>query len=588
MKKLQHITLAALFIALAACSSPDATQSQGSTNDTDSPPPPPPSGNNALTVVVVAIDSLMPEDIDTTAMPNVTGLINNGSYYVESRSVFSAETIPNHVAMMTGVYPDRNGIPTNNFWDKEALPDAPGDEDLDNPNELEAKTLFTWIDEQCRQGATPLNPNFRHAAVLSKTYLWEIFRGDDADAQANDAGVTNIAPDTHWDPQTSPGYIGPGSEHTPDPFTGPEAVATLPAADFIFINLGDVDRSAHASGSTGRQVTRATADQQIGDLISALQDAGRWERTVFIISSDHGMDFSAPEPSELGPGYPEDLALATSPQALGNYVLDSISTQPLLDDLDACASSDVGDIKPMLAVQNGGTNSIVVTELSASASERENTLLAARACLMNFTGDNVATGAPASCESVVGTACYSSLTQPINIRAVEHAWYANPALYNGNSLNGALAADTGGIMPASIKSRHENLGDLVLSIADGFKFSESDSSGNPIPGNHGHMPTIHNTVVVSGGVSFLAANGNIDSGNDDHFDRAAGQSENVDVAATVAWLLGLNIQDSQFPDAGANFPDYGDGFARSGFDGRVLSEAFTVSQSPSVCGLLPD
>jgi hypothetical protein len=585
MKTALHCLISCCFaVSLASCSSPDSNNNNSGNN----PPPAPPSGENALTVVVVAIDSLMPEDIDATAMPNVTGLINNGSYYVESRSVFSAETIPNHVAMMTGVYPDRNGIPTNNFWDKEALPNTPGDEDLDNPNELEAKTLFTWIDEQCRQGSAPLNPNIRHAAVLSKTYLWEIFRGDGADSQSNDIGISNISPDIHWDPQSSPGYIGPGSEHTPDPFTGQEAVATLPEADFIFINLGDVDRSAHASGSTGRQVTRITADQQIGSLITALQDAGRWEKTVLIIASDHGMDFSAPEPSELGPGFPTDLALATTPQALGNYLLDSLSTQPLLDELSACTTADVGTIKPMLAVQNGGTNSIVITDLSATDNERETTLSAARACLMNFTGDNAANDAPASCESVVGSACYSSLTQPINIRAVEHAWYANPDLYSGNALNGALAADTGGIMPASIKSRHENLGDLVLVIADGFKFSESDSTGNPIPGNHGHMPTIHNTVIVSGGANFIASNGNIDSGNDDHFERAAGQSENIDIAPTVAWLLGLNVQDSQFPDAGVTFPDYGDAANRSGFDGRVLSEAFTVTQAPSVCGLLPD
>ena len=48
------------------------------------------------------------------------GLIEQGTMYAESRSVFSAETIPNHVAMMTGVVPERSGIPTNNFLDFDA------------------------------------------------------------------------------------------------------------------------------------------------------------------------------------------------------------------------------------------------------------------------------------------------------------------------------------------------------------------------------------------------------------------------------------------------------------------------------------
>ena len=221
-----------------------------------------------MTVVVVAVDSLMPSDIDANVTPNINSLINNGTLYTESRSVFSAETIPNHVAMMTGVYPDRNGVPTNNFLDREvyattlaadATAEAEG-EDLDNPNELEAKTLFTWIDDQCRSGAIPRNDAYRTAATLSKTYLYLAFQGDAEDTQPNDAGITNVGPDVHWDPRTSPAYIGPGSEHTPDNSTGPQAVTMLGDTDFHFINLGDVDRSSHAGGSTPRMAARGTAD----------------------------------------------------------------------------------------------------------------------------------------------------------------------------------------------------------------------------------------------------------------------------------------------------------------------------------------
>lgn len=564
--------LITVFAALLLLGCDSTTSSTGNTGGSGNGGGTPAADGEKLTVVVAVIDSLMPEDIDGTAMPNVSGLIDNGTIFMESRSVFSAETIPNHVAMMTGVYPDRNGIPTNNFWDKEALPASPGDEDLDNPNEVTAKTLFTWIDEQCRQGATPRNADIKHAAVLSKTYLWEVFRGDDVDPQANDIGLTNIPPDSHWDPQTSPGYIGPQSEHTIDVFTGQEAVATLPDADFIFINLGDVDRSSHASGTAGRQVTRFSADQQIGNIVSALQSADRWRNTVMLVVSDHGMDFSDPV-SNVFTGLPpfNDGAF--------NTLLNSVSTQPLLDSLAGAACG----FEPMLAVQNGGTNSLVVTNLAASATEVEDTLLAARSCLTNFDGSDA--GQP-GCETTVGNACYLTLTAPANVDAIEQAWYANPALYNGAALRGNLAADVGGIMPATIKSRHENLGDLVLAIGAGFKFSESDASGNPIPGNHGHMPTIHNTMIVSGGADFLLTSNAI-TGDADHFVRAANQSENIDVAATVAWLLGLNISDSQFPDAGASLPDYGDSAVRSGFDGRVLNEAFSSSASPSNCGVLP-
>src|SRR5688572_16937414 len=74
-------------------------------------------GANKLTVVVLVVDSLMPADISAATTPQLEALRVGGTSYEESRSVYAAETIPNHVAMMTGVYPDRSGIPTNDFID---------------------------------------------------------------------------------------------------------------------------------------------------------------------------------------------------------------------------------------------------------------------------------------------------------------------------------------------------------------------------------------------------------------------------------------------------------------------------------------
>lgn len=594
--KLASRTLLSAFIAtsIAACGGNGARSPEQQVTTT--PPvviPPGPPGTNKMVVVVLAVDSLMPEDIDPT-MPNVNDLIANGTIYRESRSVFSAETIPNHIAMMTGVYPDRNGIPTNNFWDREAQANGATplvyqeDEDLDNPNEVEAKTMFTWIDEKCRQGATPLNAGITTAAVLSKTYLWEIFRGDAVDPQTNDRGVTNVGPDIHWEPASSPAYIGPGSEHTPDNATGPQAVTDIDAADFIFINLGDVDRSSHAAGSGTRAAVKANTDMVVGSIVQRLKDTGRWANTVFILSSDHGMDFSDPTSNPPNPATQFNSSFF-------NSILNSVSTQPMLDALNTSCG-----LAKMDAVQNGGTNSIAVTDTTASATDIDNALLAARACVMNKNGANASATAPASCTSVLTSvvapasllACQTAVTAvpDVGFDQIEHGWYSNPDLYvAGNALRGGLNADTGGIMPPSIKSRHANIGDLVFVMAAGSKFSEPDVTGNPILGNHGHMPTIHNTIIVSGGASFLATGQDITIGSTDHFSRDALQSENIDVAATVAWVLGLNIQDTDFPDFNRlDFPDYGQTpIARKGFDGRVLIEAFNIpiGTPPSTCGL---
>src|SRR5205085_6183788 len=81
----------------------------------------------------------------------------------------------------------------------------------------------------------------------------------------------------------------------------------------LFVNLGDVDRTGHvdASGPLGspsvRYAALADTDTLVGQLISDLKAAGRWEHTVMIVLSDHGMDWSVPQNEvnltpELDPG----------------------------------------------------------------------------------------------------------------------------------------------------------------------------------------------------------------------------------------------------------------------------------------------
>jgi hypothetical protein len=481
--------------------------------------PPPVLGDEKLTVMVVVVDSLMPSDVGSQT-PVLQSLIAEGTLYPESRAVFSAETIPNHAAMMTGMYPERNGIPTNNFIDYAA--ETPEERDLSLPEELTANTLFTWITRQCRESG--INPEIRHAATLSKKYLYEIFQGDafDPDRENRNPLVFNVEPDTHWNPQESPFYIGPGSEHTPDLPTMSQALTQLPGADFHFINLGDVDRSAHAGGELARLAVLGITDLQLSRLVSALESSGRWNDTVMIVVSDHGMDYSLPGPSA------------------------AISTQPALDGLAACYA-------PMTAVQNGGTDSIFVNDRSLPQVERQAALRAARACLLGT----------ADCNALCPGA-----SRPGNADNIAFAWYtlADPT-------------DPLGQMPPTINSGHPNLGDLVLVAAQGFKFSEPGASGNPIPGNHGHVATLHNFTLVTGGSPWVKRGLRVRPSflSPGPFDRLPEQSENIDIAPTVAWLLGLRIDADDFPDG-------------AGFDGRVLKEAFVQfdgnfdAPEPTVCG----
>lgn len=485
----------------------------------------PPLGPNKLTVVVLVVDSLMPHEV--ALMPQLDALRAEGTFYEQSRSIFIAETIPNHVAMMTGVYPSRSGIFSNDYLDFTV--DPPEEFDLSAPEKLTANTLFTWIDRYCGRGQRKV----RTGATLSKKYLYEVFAGDAAnpDRANEDADVFNVQPDTYWNPQDSDAYIPAPSEHTPDSFTMEQALVQLPDSDFLFINLGDVDRLAHASGEQARAGALAEADTQVGNLVQALQDAGRWDHTVLIVLSDHGMDYSPAGPAN------------------------AISTQATLTALGAC-------VEPMQAIVSGeGSESIYVLDRAAPLDDRQAAVRAARACLLGT----------ADC----ATLCPGA-TRPANAANIATAWY-----------NRDDAADPAGTPPASIQSRHPGAGDLVLTAADGYKFAEPnalDESGQ-IPGNHGHPVTFHNTLLVAGGSPWVRRGLSIapsvappDPLTTEWFlERLPEQAETVDVAPTVAWLLGLDIPPWEFPDG-------------EGFDGRVLGEAFMQFEgnanpsSPTTCG----
>jgi len=482
----------------------------------------PPLGANKLTVIVLVVDSLMPADISAATTPQIEALRAGGTSYEESRAVYAAETIPNHVAMMTGVYPDRSGIPTNDFIDDFSVA-SPAPVKLSIPERLTANTLFTWIDHSC--GSAP-RTHLRTGATLSKKYLHDIFLGDAANAgRANDnPNVFNLPPESYWSPADDPAFIPSPDEHVPDVNTMNQALLQLPDVDFFFINLGDVDRSAHAGGLAARNAVLPDTDLRVGELVAELQASGRWDGTVLFLVSDHGMDYSPAGPATV------------------------VSTQSMLDSLGAC-------FEPMKAVPSGGTESVYVLDRAAPLADRQAALRAARSCLL-------------------GAGCACGAVQPLNANLIDGAWYT-----------AMDALDAAGNLP--LASGHANLGDLTVFAAAMGKFGDPPASagfaGAQIPGNHGHPTTLHNTFIVTGGSPWVKTAQSIAASiaSPSPLDRLPEQSENVDLAPTVAWLLGLGTPPEDFPD----FAQRG-----TGFDGRVLKEAFTQfdadpdAPSPTVCG----
>lgn len=220
-------------------------------------------------VYVLVVDGCRPGEIRRRTTPNLEALRSRGRQYPNARSMPIMETIPNHTMMMAGVRPDRTGVPANEVYDAEL-----GDiRTMDRPSDLRFPTVIKRLN---RAG-------FTTGTVLSKTYLYGIFRG-----QAT----------YQWEP----GPIVPVSEHAPDVFTVDAAIAMVEEFDpnLVFINLGDVDRMGHSdiTGTTVRAARRLAlkdTDLQVGRFIDMLKSTGRWKNSVVIVLADHSMDWSTPD-----------------------------------------------------------------------------------------------------------------------------------------------------------------------------------------------------------------------------------------------------------------------------------------------------
>lgn len=215
---------------------------------------------------VLVIDGCRPEELDSGWTPTLRGLRNAGRWYPRALAHPILETIPNHVMMMTGVRPDRNGVPANSIFDGTSI------RDMNRPSGIRYKTIIEQLNASGRTTGT----------VLSKDYLYGVF-GTKA---------------THrWEPKP----MLPVTEHAPDIFTVQAAIDMVTTFDpsLVFVNLGDIDRFGHAdiTGTTlqvTRQLALADTDQQVKRFVDHLKATGKWANSIVIVLADHSMDWSLP------------------------------------------------------------------------------------------------------------------------------------------------------------------------------------------------------------------------------------------------------------------------------------------------------
>ena len=215
-------------------------------------PPPPPGPAGIEHVVVVGVDGLSPDGIQKAHTPVLNALIPNSAYSFHARAVLTTSSSQNWSSMIMGAGPEQHGI-TSNEWERDNFsitPTAAGPEGL-------FPSIFSEV-----RAAEP-------EAYIASVYDW--------------GGFGRLFPSSTVDADID----GDGPQDTVDKVLA-QLVEHKPR--LTFIHLDHVDHALHSygHGTDGYYTSVTEADRLIGAIMEGLKVAGMADRTLVLISSDHG------------------------------------------------------------------------------------------------------------------------------------------------------------------------------------------------------------------------------------------------------------------------------------------------------------
>lgn len=203
-------------------------------------------------VVIIGVDGLSPDGVRKADTPTLNGLMKKGAFSLKARAVMPTSSSPNWASMIMGAGPEQHGV-TSNEWQTNKFdipPVAVGSGHV-------FPTIFGVLREQ------------RANAHIACLHDWEGF------GRLMERPALN--------------HI----EHVKDAIeTAGKAVIYLKEKkpNFFFIHFDGVDHAGHAFGWTSWQYYKSVelTDSLIGAVLEAIQDAGIADKTIVLVTSDHG------------------------------------------------------------------------------------------------------------------------------------------------------------------------------------------------------------------------------------------------------------------------------------------------------------
>lgn len=239
-------------------------------------------------LIVISYDAFSADNWQQASkLPNLSKLIENGTYSINLKSVYPTLTYIIHSTFVTGVYPNKHGVFHNNpfqpfvkeenqrwFWFRD---------------DIKVPTIYDEVAKRGLKTASLLWPVSGKAPI--KYNIPEI-RAINNENQALKI-LKNGSPLYSIDMELKYGKLRKGIEQPYlDNFTTKCAVDTIKRKkpNLLLMHLIDLDDAKHANGIDSPHIEEVVKrmDDRIGEIIDAVDAAGIREQTTFLVIGDHG------------------------------------------------------------------------------------------------------------------------------------------------------------------------------------------------------------------------------------------------------------------------------------------------------------
>ncbi|MEK6300127.1 MAG: ectonucleotide pyrophosphatase/phosphodiesterase [Acidobacteriota bacterium] len=215
------------------------------------------------TVILISIDGFRYDYLDKFEPPNLRSLAREGVQAKWMTASFPTKTFPNHYTIVTGLYPQNNGIVENTVYDTatKATFGMGNREEVQNSRWWLGEPIWVTAEKQGQRAAPFFWPGSEAEIEGKRATYWMPYDGE----MPNEARVDHVL---SW--------------------------LDLPAAKrptFLTLYFADVDHAGHEFSPDSKETRDAVlkVDAAFGRLIDGLKARGIFEQVNLIIVSDHGM-----------------------------------------------------------------------------------------------------------------------------------------------------------------------------------------------------------------------------------------------------------------------------------------------------------